>query len=65
MKQLQTDMATELATKKSLEAEADDAKTSLASNVAIMNDLKSEKDDLQVNILLWEFIIMVHYLLSN
>ena len=58
-------MATELATKKSLEAEADDAKTSLASNVAIMNDLKSEKDDLQVCILLWEFIIMVHYLLSN
>ena len=52
MKQLQTDMATELATKKSLEAEADDAKTSLASNVAIMNDLKSEKDDLQVCILL-------------
>jgi hypothetical protein len=41
-------MATELATKKSLEVEADDAKTSLASNVAIMNDLKSEKDDLQV-----------------
>ena len=58
-------MATELATKKSLEAEADDAKTSLASNVAIMNDLKSEKDDLQVCILLWELIIMVHYLLSN
>merc|ERR1740123_1181453 len=43
-------MASELATKKSLEAEADDAKTSLASNVAIMNDLKSEKDDLQVEV---------------